>query len=134
MTPKFSKPSFDTHCHQFIGKVAKKTGASRKAIRLYEERGLIPRPERLNTYRLYSDQHVFMVHMIKQAQDVGFTLAELKDLIGAVEDGNVFPLAMANLLVAEKQTVISEKIAALKSLSKRLALLEIEMNQQFKSI
>lgn len=132
MTPEFNKPSFETKCYLYIGKVAEKTGASRKAIRLYEERGLIPAPERLHTYRLYSDQHVFMVHMIKQAQDVGFTLAELTELIGAVAKGQAFPLELANQLVAYKQDAIAREMTALKDLRKRLASLKTEMNQRFK--
>ncbi len=131
MTPKFNKPSFDNRCHLYIGKVAEMTGASRKAIRLYEERKLIPAPERLNRYRLYSDQHVFLVHMIKQAQEVGFSLAEIKDLIGAVAAGNKFPLAHANQLVLQKQKALSDQIKSLQNLRKRLNGLQVEMNQLF---
>jgi DNA-binding transcriptional MerR regulator len=115
----------------YIGKVAEKTGASRKAIRLYEARGLIPPPERQNTYRIYSERHVFMVHMIKQAQEGGFNLTELEGLIGAVAQGNTFPLDLANRLVAQKQDAIARDMAALVDLQKRLGDLQIEMNKQF---
>src|SRR5690554_5382293 len=40
----------------YIGKLAEMTGATRKAIRLYESLGLIPVPSRNGNYRVYSDK------------------------------------------------------------------------------
>ena len=50
----------------YIGKLAKLTGASPKAIRLYESIGLIPIPSREGKYRIYSDKDVALVHMIRR--------------------------------------------------------------------
>lgn len=58
----------------YIGKLAKLSGATPKAIRLYESIGLIPTPKRQGRYRVYSDKDVSLVHMIRRAQAVGFSL------------------------------------------------------------
>lgn len=63
----------------YIGDLAKRTGASRKAIYLYEEMGLIPTPARKGTYRIYSAETVGIVNTIRCAQSLGFKLKELAD-------------------------------------------------------
>jgi len=65
----------------YISEVSKRTGASPKAIRLYEELKLIPVPERKNKYRFYTDQHIELIKFIKHAQQYGFKLSELKEFI-----------------------------------------------------
>lgn len=47
------------NAYLYIGKVAEMTGASRKAIRLYESLGLISAPRRKGQYRIYSERDVF---------------------------------------------------------------------------
>lgn len=63
-----------------IGELAKLTGASPKAIRLYEQQGLLPHVHRAGTYRHYNDSHFAQVIFIKRAQALGFKLAELSKL------------------------------------------------------
>lgn len=65
----------------YIGQIAKKTGLSIKAIRLYEERGLIMPPPRKGKYRVYSESHVDILTLIKEAKTLGITLSQLKDAI-----------------------------------------------------
>ena len=50
-----------------IGQLAKQTGVSRKAIRLYEEKGLILPSIKRNegNYRIYNHEHVFCINGIK---------------------------------------------------------------------
>jgi DNA-binding transcriptional MerR regulator len=61
----------------YIGKLAELTGATRKAIRHYESIGLIPSPQRKGNYRIYTTLDVHLMKIIRQAQSVGFSLAEL---------------------------------------------------------
>ncbi|MFN3712531.1 MAG: MerR family transcriptional regulator [Alcanivoracaceae bacterium] len=60
----------------YIGEVVTRTGASAKAIRLYEQRGLLSVP-RSGRYRLYRDQDVAQILLIRQALALGFRLADL---------------------------------------------------------
>jgi hypothetical protein len=60
-----------------IGELAKSAGASRKAIYLYEELGLIQAPLRKGSYRVYAPETVDQVKTIKCAQSLGFRLKEL---------------------------------------------------------
>lgn len=63
-----------------ISEVARRTGASAKAIRLYEARGLLPPVPRLNRYRDYSEQDVAWVQLIRQALGLGIGLAAITRL------------------------------------------------------
>jgi DNA-binding transcriptional MerR regulator len=65
----------------YIGNLSKQTGASRKAIYLYEELGLIPTPRRQGTYRVYAPEVVGIVETIRCAQALGFTLKELAEAL-----------------------------------------------------
>ncbi|MDU7916092.1 MAG: MerR family transcriptional regulator [Klebsiella grimontii] len=60
-----------------ISDVAKKTGLTSKAIRFYEEKGLVTPPLRSeNGYRSYSQQHLDELTLLRQARQVGFNLEE----------------------------------------------------------
>jgi len=65
----------------YIGEVAKQTGLSVKAIRLYEEKGLIRSPRRLGRYRVYTDEDVEVLSLIVEAKKLGVTLTEIKGAI-----------------------------------------------------
>jgi DNA-binding transcriptional MerR regulator len=65
----------------YIGEVAKKTGLSIKAIRFYEEKGLIIPLPRKGRYRFYSESHVDILNLIKEAKLLGTTLSQLKKAI-----------------------------------------------------
>lgn len=65
----------------YIGEAAKKTGLTIKAIRLYEEMGLIEAPTRLGRYRVYSATDLELLHLIVQAKQLGVKLNELKSVI-----------------------------------------------------
>lgn len=127
---------FTAQCHGtepylHIGKVAEISGASCKAIRHYESLGLIPVPQRQGKYRIYSEQDVFLIHMIKHAQLVGFSLKELKALVAAKVSDTRFPLKLANDLFDAKRTTLRNEIAALQELDQRLVALKEDMNRIF---
>ncbi len=65
-----------------IGSVAKLAEVNIETMRYYERRGLVPRPLRSQSnYRLYSEETVRRVRFIKRAQELGFTLKEIKELL-----------------------------------------------------
>ena len=66
-----------------IGDVADRTGLSLRTIRHYEEVGLLPEPQRSSGgFRLYSEQAVERLLLIKRMKPLDFTLEEMRDLIG----------------------------------------------------
>jgi DNA-binding transcriptional MerR regulator len=131
MDETFVTKIHDETPHLYIGQVAEKSGASRKAIRHYESLGLIPKPQRQGVYRIYSERDVFLIHMIKTAQGVGFTLNELRDLVAKKVSQKVFPLEFANQLFECKKHQLSEEVETLKRTLSELDKLQIEMNRVF---
>lgn len=68
-----------------IGEVAERTGVTQRTLRFYEEKGLLPPPERMEGgFRLYSDDDVQRIEYIRRLQQyLGFTLAEIKEMVEA---------------------------------------------------
>ncbi len=86
-----------------IGAVARGAGVNIQTLRYYERRGLVRPPGRTPSgYREYPSEAVRLVRFIKRAQDLGFTLNEIGDLIalrnaaGRKRD-NVRALAVAKM-------------------------------------
>ncbi|MFD2642585.1 MerR family transcriptional regulator [Pseudomonas japonica] len=115
----------------FIGRIAELTGCTPKAIRLYEQLGLIDEPERDGRYRVYNAHHLEMVHLIRRAQSAGFKLAEMSPLIEAKNRLKSFPLAMANEAVEAKRRQVGQQIAELQTLDLHLIELKKQMNSLF---
>jgi MerR family transcriptional regulator, copper efflux regulator len=65
-----------------IGELAKQANVHVETLRYYERRGLIPKPHRtVSNYRVYSSENLRRVKFIKQAQELGFSLNEIKKLL-----------------------------------------------------
>ena len=65
----------------YIGEASKKTGLSIKAIRFYEEKGLIQRLKRAGGYRIYQQTDLELLVLIREAKELGVTLSQLKGVI-----------------------------------------------------
>lgn len=115
----------------FIGQIAHLTGCTPKAIRLYEQMGLITEPQRSGRYRVYDAHHVQMVHLVRKAQAAGFKLAEMGPLIAAKHALKAFPLALANEAIDTKRLDVNARIRELQALDVQLAGLKCEMNELF---
>lgn len=65
-----------------VGEVAKAANVNIQTLRYYERRGLVPAPSRRPSgYREYEADTVRLVRFIKRAQELGFTLAEIGELL-----------------------------------------------------
>lgn len=64
-----------------IGAVAKAAGISASALRYYESVGLVPAPERRSGRRVYDGSVFPFLAAIRLAQDSGFSVAEMQELI-----------------------------------------------------
>lgn len=69
-----------------IGEVARRAGMSTSRIRYYEMRGLLPEPERAAGKRRYGEEVFRRLAIIDAAQRVGFTLEEIRDLLGSRDE------------------------------------------------
>lgn len=115
----------------YIGKVSEATGASHKAIRHYEARGLIPKARRKGKYRIYSEKDIFVIHMIKHSQTVGFTLEQIRALTSAYLEKSSFPLDLANKLFSQKREELKTRVEEIQVLQTRLEKLNQQMNESF---
>lgn len=69
--------------HQ-IGEVAERVDLSLRTVRYYEERGLIVPEERTSGgFRLYNDQNIDRLLMIKQMKPLGFSLQQMREVLAA---------------------------------------------------
>ncbi len=70
-----------------IGQVAERTGLSLRTIRFYEENGLVvPTTRSEGGYRLYSDEDVARLEVIKRMKPLGFSLEEMHQLLTLLAD------------------------------------------------
>ncbi|MER6783578.1 MerR family transcriptional regulator [Streptomyces sp. NPDC000658] len=70
-----------------IETLAHLSGATVRTIRAYQDRGLLPRPERRGRANHYSDAHLARLHQITDLLDRGYTLASIKELLDAHDTG-----------------------------------------------
>ena len=70
-----------------IGKLAAAEGVGVETVRYYQRRGLLSQPERRGSgYREYSESDRARLVFIRRARRLGFTLAEIADLLGPGRD------------------------------------------------
>jgi MerR family transcriptional regulator, copper efflux regulator len=71
-----------------IGQLAERTGVSTKAIRYYEDIGVLPEPDRAdNGYRRYSPVTADRIAFIRDAQTAGLTLVEIQTILELRDGG-----------------------------------------------
>ena len=104
-----------------IGKFAAAEGVGVETVRFYQRRGLLALPERRGPgYREYSDADRWRLAFIRRARTLGFTLGEIRDLLGPAEarsTGEIVRAAEARLGAVDRQ--ISE-LAQLRCRLRRL--------------
>jgi MerR family transcriptional regulator, mercuric resistance operon regulatory protein len=104
-----------------IGQVAQRTGLSVDAIRFYERSGLLPRPLRTQGgFRLYQEKEVADLEFIQTAQQLGFSLNEIRELLSIQRHPHEVCVHVRDL-IAQKLGVVRAKIAQLQSMEKELA-------------
>jgi Hg(II)-responsive transcriptional regulator len=105
------------------GEVAAKAGVNVQTLRYYERRGLLDEPaRRASGYREYSPDAVQLIRFIKRAQELGFTLAEVEDLLRLRNDDE--PVCAEVRSAAESKIEnIEEKIRHLRGMKRALGAL-----------
>ena len=106
-----------------IGEVADRGGVNLQTIRYYEREGLLPQPPRLPSgYRVYSEPTVRRLRFIKRAQELGFTLAEIRDLLSLRIDHDR-DRSEVRAIAEAKVADIEEKIRTLSAMKEALVRL-----------
>jgi MerR family mercuric resistance operon transcriptional regulator len=103
-----------------IGDVAERGRVNLQTICYYEREGLLPKPPRLASgYRLFPESAVRRVRFIKRAQELGFSLAEIRELLSLRESADARAQDMHERTRA-KVADIEEKIRTLQAMKKAL--------------
>ena len=99
-----------------IGQAAAQSGVSAKMIRHYEDLGLMPKVRRTGSnYRRYEEPDVHTLRFIKRSRDLGFSMAQIKELVGLWQNKGRSSSAVKNVAgrhIAE----LKEKITQLKAM------------------
>src|SRR5277367_5422231 len=104
-----------------IGQVAQRTGLSIDAIRFYEKTGLLVSPARTQGgYRLYQEREVADLEFIQRAQQLGFSLNEIRELFSIQRHPHEVCVHVRDL-IAQKLGVVRAKIAELQAMETELA-------------
>lgn len=104
-----------------IGELSEQTGCNIETIRYYERIGILPAPPRkVNGYRCYDESHRQRLTFILRARELGFTLDEVRGLLGLV-DGGQYTCAEVHTLALEHVAEIQRKIYDLQRLEKALS-------------
>ncbi len=109
----------------FIGEISRQTGVTPKAIRHYESLGLLGKVTRAGSYRVYSDNDVRQVGLIRQAQTMGFRLADLRLVVQG--DSNQPNWEGLSRQIAHKRQSIQQEINRLHGLDAQLELINAEI-------
>ncbi len=104
-----------------IGQAAQRAGVGVETIRFYERKGLIRQPQRPKTggYRDYSGDIVGRIRFIRQAQDLGFSLRDVADLLGLRADPDS-DCAQVQKRAREKLDEVERKVARLRDIGASL--------------
>jgi MerR family mercuric resistance operon transcriptional regulator len=103
-----------------IGALSKYTGYNIETIRYYERIGLLPGPPRsAGGHRLYGEAHLKRLTFIRRGRELGFTLDDIKGLLGLM-DGGAYTCAEVKALTLDHLGEVRRKLADLKRLERVL--------------
>jgi len=106
-----------------IGQLARQAGVNVETIRYYQRIGLITEPQKpLQGYRRYPASIIDRIQFIKRAQDLGFTLNEITDLL-SLNDRNC----------EEARTIAEHKLEDIKRRIEDLTAMQSELTRLVKA-
>lgn len=115
-----------------IGTVGKRVGLSVDAIRFYERSALLPQPPRTEGgFRQYSENDVDTLSFIRRAQNLGFTLREVRDLL-ELRRSRLQPCAPVRRRLEEKLADVLRKVSDLQKLEHELRLALRSCNKEIR--
>jgi MerR family mercuric resistance operon transcriptional regulator len=103
-----------------IGELSRRTGCNIETIRYYERIGLMPAPPRKGRYRSYGGDHMARLGFVRRARELGFTLDEVRALLGLAAGGHASCAEVRNLAASHLKDV-RVRIADLNRMERVLA-------------
>lgn len=103
-----------------IGQLARRAGTNLETVRYYERIGLMPAPPRTaGGHRVYDREHLKRLGFIRRSRELGFTLGEIRDLLGLVDGGDYTCAEVRDLTLSHLDSVRG-KLADLHRLERSL--------------
>lgn len=103
-----------------IGEFAGRAGVNVQTVRYYERRGLLPEPQRRESgYREYDEESLERLQFIRRGQELGFTLAEIEELLTLRTDPET-TAAEVKARAEAKIADVAERIADLQQIKHAL--------------
>jgi MerR family transcriptional regulator, mercuric resistance operon regulatory protein len=111
--------SFEVMAGLTIGKFAAAEGVGVETVRFYQRRGLLALPERTSGFREYSEADRWRLAFIRRARLLGFTLGEIRELLGPAEARSTDDIIRA----------AQSKLEAIEEQARELALLRCKLRR-----
>lgn len=108
-----------------IGQLAAAAGITPEAVRYYEREGVIPPAARTGAgrYRVYDAADAERLRFVRRARDLGFSLDEVRELLGLAAGNRDRPCAEVNRIACAHLAQVDAKLAQLRALRGELAQL-----------
>lgn len=105
-----------------IGRLAEAAGVGIATIRYYQRRNLLSLPEKpqFGGFRAYGDHDLERLRQIRRAQELGFTLAEIQELLDYLNTRNCDSV---RILASDKLSAIDQQIRELEEVRSKLSQL-----------
>jgi MerR family mercuric resistance operon transcriptional regulator len=103
-----------------IGELSRRTGCNIETIRYYERIGLLPPPARRGRYRHYGAKDVGWLAFVRRARGLGFTLDEVRALLGLAAGGQG-ACAEVREIAAAHVAEVRAKVTDLRAMERVLA-------------
>ena len=107
-----------------IGDLANETGVKTRTIRFYEEKGLLPRPRRSESgYRLYSEQDIKLLRLIRSARSLGLSIRDVGGLLATAEHNSCGSFqGQAARLIVDRLEQVEASIKEMEALKDHLRM------------
>jgi len=105
-----------------IKDLANETGLSKDTLRYYERLSLLtPKRDEYNNYRTYSRDSVEKLKIIKKAQEMGFSLKEIQNILKEIENESPCPVQKLQARAARKLKEVNKKLYSLTQTKNKLS-------------
>lgn len=115
----------DKDVRMYLNEASKLSGATQRAIRLYESVGLLT-VSRVGKYRVYNQENIYLIKLIKEAQTLGVALSDMVALKGENED---FDWQAVSHYLIQQQAAVEEKIKELEVQRERIKNYRISIDK-----
>lgn len=110
-----------------IGELASRLALNPRTIRFYESVGILPEPARSRGgFRLYRDEDEERLRFVRAAQRLGFSLGEIREVIGFRDRGEA-PCRYVAGVIEARLAEIDERLRELRTLERELRALRARM-------